>query len=302
MALTNTTTLATALPTLISQRAIPYYHKKRLFSGLIGPENIYKLSKGESTLSVNQLGTLTMGLRTEATAQTEAAFTTTEREFTPITHGVNVAISTEALDRAGANVVDWIGEAAATAWAYQEETVATYSFAALYIEADDASPDHRIGVDGTAVDAAICRQGAQLLMTSGAGRPYHWVIDPLQFEELMRDSEAKQYLMNTKGNAAATYGVSDERYLGQIYGVHVWVSDEMIQTSGPWSIMFGKDAFGKAWRELQSPNNTTPGELLTDVTWEADLLAWRLTFAVCQQMLGQGWATQTSRFIVSIVS
>jgi len=304
-ALTDTTSLATVLPTLVSERAIPYYEKHRLWAGLF-PEHVYKLNQGESTLDVNQLDTLTFALRTQATTQASETFTTTKRGLTPVTHGSNVVISVESIQRSGVNIVDWMADAAATAWAHQEDAVATYSYAATYADADTSGPDHLIGADSTALTAALGRQAVGLLLTAGAKPPYHWVIDPIQFEELMRDSEAKQFLHNTRGAGltyAATLGVNPDRYLGDIYGAHVWVADAMIETgSGLFSIMAASGSVGKGWRELPTPTNPNPGELCVDMQWHNDLLAYRIAYSVCQHISGLSWMANNNRFMVALQS
>lgn len=305
--ITNTTTLGTASPTLVSTRAIYYYEKLRVFRPLLGPNASILVPNNALIFKVNQLDTLTFGAHTQGTGQDAEAFTTTGRDLTPVILSTNVLTALEAYSSTPASLEDWFAEAAGTAWAALEDDNSTYGFAALYADCSNltSAPDHTLGANGTALDASLCRQGVTKLMSAGAKKPYNWVIDPIQFEELMRDSEAKQYLMNTRGantTYAATTGVDMDRYLGQLYGCHVWVGNAMIESTGLHSIMFGQDGIGIGYKMVQTPNSGAPAEMAVDMVWEGHEIGWRTTFIVYMDTGGIAWTATNNKFIVDIIS
>jgi len=307
-AITNTTTTATLLPTLVGTRVNYYYEKIRVFDGLIGDDYHFLVPNTAKSFVYSQSDYLTMGALgggTEGVTTDSEAFTTTGRTFTPALLGTNIVESWQAANDTPANLVEIYAEAAATAYASLVDDAATYSFAAQYGEAPSSTPDHEIGTSGTALTASLCRQGAALLMAAGTKRPYHWVIDPAQFEELMRDAEAKQYLMATRGGTlgqSATAGVAEDRFLGQIYGVYVWVGNAMISSSGVHSIMFGRGAFGQAYKMVSTPANPTPARVHMSSTWEEALSANRIFFRACIHNIGAAWTSTTNKFCVDIIS
>jgi len=304
-AITNTSTLATASATAgVAARTVYYYDKIRLFAGLVGPNYIYHVPDGMTAIKVNQIDTLTFGAISEGTAKDSEAFTTVGRTFTPAMHGTNIVESVLSAHTTALDQQEMYAEAAGAAWAIQEDSVATYSFAANYDDVNTAGTTHVVGANGTAMTASSIRQAAALIAGDGGRRPYHLVIDPIQTEELFRDAEAKQYLANTQVagvQLAATLGVGMDRYLGRIFGVHVWEGNGMIESSGLYSIMFAEGALGKAYRILKKDGVGT-GEMFVDRFWDGQLLSHRITFAVCQHIDGVAFTSGTNVHMACIVS
>lgn len=297
-AITNVSTLGTASSTAgVAARVGYYYDKIRLFSGLIGPQMNILVPDGMTAIKVNQIDILTFGAMTEGTAKDSEAFTTVGRTLTPAVHGTNIVESLLTTHTTALSRDEMYAEAAGAAWAIQEDSVATYSFAANYDDVNTAGTSHLLGADATALTAGLVRQGRAMIAGDGGRQPYHLVIDPIQTEELFRDSEAKQFLHNTQASgitAAATLGVSPDRFLGKIYGVNVWEGNGMIESgSGLHAIMFAQGALAKGYRILRKDGGST-GELFIDRFWDGQLVAWRVTFAVCQHIDGAVFTSGTN--------
>jgi hypothetical protein len=304
--LTTVSSLGTASATAgVAARVGYYYDKIRLFSGLIGPQMNIQVPDGMTAIKVNQIDYLTFGAITEGTAKDSETFTTVGRTLTPAMHGTNIvesilAAHTTALDRD-----EMYAEAAGAAWAIQEDSVATYSFAAQYDDTNTGGTTHVVGANGTAMTAAQIRQAAALIAGDGGRRPYNLVIDPIQTEELFRDTDAKSYMYNTNvqaPNFAATVGVSPDRYLGRIFGVHVWEGNGMIESTGLYAIMFAQGALAKGYRVLRGQNGQSTGEMLVDRYWDGKLLSHRITFAVCQHIDGAVFTAGTNVHMANIVT
>lgn len=303
--LTNRSTLAGAMPTIIAPKAVYYYEKLKVVRGLLGAGSQYMVPDGAKSITVNQLDYLTFAATTEATAQDSEAFTlgnsAAGRVLTPVMVGANVLVGLESVNSGGQDINEMFAEAAATAWAAYDDT----ALCALYGEAPSTGPDHEIGTDATALTAAIVRQGVSLLMAAGAKQPYNYVIDPIQFNELMADAEAKQYLRDTRSGGmtyAATTGVSMDRYLGQIYGCNIWVANALAESSGLHSIMFGQGAMGVAYKMLSSELSPGSSLMLADVQYLTGPPRYRCGFYVMQHCLGTAFSATTNAFMVDIIS
>lgn len=302
--LTNQSTLTT-LGTAIAAKTVYYYDAYALFPKLIGPQFKVALPDGNKAVTFSQLDYLTVALHTEATGGDSETFTTVARTLTPAVHQANVLTGIESWSTSAVPLVDMFSEAFAAAYARYVDGAATYSFAADYAEAPSSGPDHEIGADSTAYTAALIRQGASLLMTAGAKRPYHLVLDPIQFEELLRDPEARGYMMGGQAPGsqfAATLGVGMDRFLGQIYGVYVWVADAMIESSGLHSMMFGQGAMGMAYKPISTPLSPTPTEVNVDIEWDAHKIGYRTVFSSMFDIDGIAFTSTTNKFIVDIIS
>lgn len=302
---TNTTQLAGIMQTTIAERLIPYYNKQRVFRGLLDPADIIRVPNGVKTYTLGQSDTLSFDLATEGTEDTPEAYSTTATDamsLTPVVHQAQVLVDWQAANDTPVDVMDNLATAAGTAWAVLEDSNDTYGFHSLYTHASNTSPDHEIGADGTALDAARILEGSQLLMTAGAFEPYNHVIDPIQVKELFGDSEAKQWLRQSDGAYAATVGVNPNRYLGQIYGVHIWRADAMYESSGLFSMMFGLHAMGLGYKLISNPLNPTPLEFSPTVQWEDSANSYRITYRVCMQVNGISDTATTNRFMVAIVT
>lgn len=302
---TNKTQLAGILQTVIADRLIYYYEKVKLFRTLIGEKNHILVPNGVNTWTIGQRDTLSFDAMTEATEDTPEAFdvgSTDVMAFTPIVFAASALLGWESSTGTPVRLIEEMGEAAATAAAYLEDSAATYSFAAKYTLASNTSPTHEIGTNGTSLDAALILNGVTLLQTAGCKGPYNHVIDPIQVKELLTDAEGKQWLRQKNGDYAATVGVAPDRYLGEINGAQIWRGDGMIESSGLHSIMFGQDAIGLSYKLMSNPLNPTPSEVLPTLQWEDSANAYRVTFRTCMAINGLGDTATTNRFMVDIIS
>lgn len=303
-ALTNTTTIV-GQHTMIETRTLYLAEKLFVFRKLITPGFRVQVPAGSRIANISQQDSLTFAATTQATAQDSEAFTTTQRSFTPATIGTNILEAWEAQEGTPISNIDMYAEAAATAWAALEDDNSTLGFAHIYGEAPSSTPDHEIGTDAVALTAYQALQGAQLLRTAGCAAPYHWVIDPIQWKELMSDADARQWLQLTRDGGmgyAATLGIQADRYLGQIHGVNVWVANALVESSGLHSMMFGQGAIGQAYKLISTPLSPTPSEFNVEIDWESNKFARRISYRVCMFVDGVGFTNTTNKFIVDIIS
>jgi len=300
-ALTSTSTAAYGMNALISANAVQYYDKARVFAGLIGEEYKFLVPAGAKSIEVDQLDYLALAAETEATAKDSETFATTPRTLTPAVWTTNVLTSWIKADNTNGHF-DQIAQAAGTALAVAEDSTAAISFAALYTEATGTT--HELGANGTALNAALGRAGLAALMTSGARAPYNWVIDPIQAGELLADAEFRQSCVKVLGDGSypVTTGVNLDRYLGTIFGVHVWVGNAMIESSGLFSMMFGRGALGLAYKMISTPVAPTPSELSIGSEWSNDLRGYRTTIMTCRDTSGIAFTSTTNSFLVAIAS
>jgi len=309
-AITNLSTLEEYMPTLVSDKTVYYYEKLRVFAGLLGEGMVFEVPSTAKAVTVPQSDYVTFAAGTEGADQESVAFTTTPRTVQPVVFSHSIRQSWLSLNSTPYSMdqfVDIYSQASAAAWAALEDDDATYGFAGLYLEAPSTGPDHELGTDGTVLDASVPRQIVQLLMTAGAKRPYHWVIDPLQFEELMRDAEFKQWAQQTQGNAgqmAATYGVNQDRYLCTIFGLNIWVANLMVASGGPHSMAFGQGAMCQGYKMYSNPLNTTPARMHMSIQYEnqASDGAYRFSFRIVEHNTGAAWTATTNKFLIDWVS
>lgn len=304
-ALTTTTTAAYGMNALISAKAVQYYDKQRVFAGLIGEEHKYLVPAGAKSIEVDQLDYLTMTASDtspgEAVADDSETFATTPRTLTPAVVSTNILTSWIKQDNT-TGYADQIAEAAGYAYAVAQDSAANISFASLYTEATGTT--HELGANSTALTAALGRAGWAALLSSGARGPYNWVIDPIQANELMADAEFRQSVMkvNGDGSYAVTTGVNMDRYLGTIYGVNVWVGNGMVESTGLFSMMFGRGALGLGYKMVSTDVAPTPTELSIGAQWSNDLRAYRTLVMACFDASGIAFTSTTNSFLVALVS
>lgn len=283
-------------PTLVDGRSNYYYDKARVFMGLIGNQNKFLVPDGMIAINVPIEDTLAMIAVNEGTATDSEAFTGLSLPLTPILLGAHVLSSLYAQMSSPMDLAESYARVAGTARAVLEDDNTTYGFNVIAAAAGDSSND--LGTSGTALTASLARQGVAKLMVGGGKPPYNWCIGPTQFEELMRDAEAKTWLMSTRGQNPeyiASVGVAPDRYCGQIYGAHVWVMNTVYSSSGYHSIMFAQDALGQAYKLVKTPQNPVPAEMHTSMTWVEELSAYRYFFRVCMVNSGTYYhATSTA--------
>jgi hypothetical protein len=300
---TQTTDLGTSdylLHKMVSARLLPYYEKKRVFSGLLGEENRIEVPPGSYSIEVGQASALTMGIAAQVTAVEAQTFAPTSRTLLPVVFVVSTNTSWEATQSTPISLADGIARAGATEFARFEDGGTTYGFNALYTEATGTT--HELGANGTPMTASLINAGQQALWTSGAPEPYNCAVDPIQVKELYNDPEAKQWLVMPNGDYAAKVGVSPDRYVGSIYGVHIWRTDKMIESTGLFAMMFGRGALGKAYKLYSSPLNPTPAELHVESLYVNATRSVRTTFTTVFHASGLPFTATTNSWMVALCS
>lgn len=299
---TNTTTTAHIQATLIAQETMALYEKYSVFDKLVGPAHLYNVPQGVRTLTIAQQSALAFAATTEATAQGSTAFQPTPRQLTPITIAANILESWETPQGTPLDTVNMYAQAAARGYTHAIESQATISYAAHYGEAVSGN---RIGTNAVALSGAIVRQGIGLLLSHGAPGPYNYVVDPIQFNELMANAEFRAATvrdMSSIHGYAATIGVSMDRYLGNFAGVHVWVGNGMINATGRRSMMFGQGALGRGYKQWYTDANPTPAQLHVSKEWQTNLSAHRIWFRSSWDVGGLVFTSTTNNWVVDIVS
>lgn len=297
---------------IISDMVIQSAYKSKVIAATLPPWAIFDKTGPGALVSVPQSSALTFAAMPPGGSEgvdndADTAYNPTDRTLTPVLYGCSLRISWQARNRAQSDPVPYIVNEINTAWAAYEDG-ATTGFAAQYGEAPTSNPDHLIGTNGVAIDAAIGRQGYQLLLSAGARPPYHWYIDPIQWGELMQDSVARELLKMGGGTVPGPFNDSmptnTQYYIGQLYtGLHVWVVPSgMVESSGLHSIMAGAGALGMAYEQISTPLSPTPSRLNIDIDWRANHRAWDVEVTVSQVQQGIAFTSTTNKFMAAIIS
>ena len=170
------------IPELIEQRAIASAALQKVAGPVLmntPGRSLFDMTGAGNALNVPQSDTLTFADLNEVASNDTETWQATDRQLVPILIGTGVFISWEGRTYPNVDPVIHIAEEVAVADAFAEDSNTTFGFASAYTEASNAAPDHEIGANATALDAAILRTGVQLLMTAKAPMPYNWFIDPL---------------------------------------------------------------------------------------------------------------------------
>lgn len=310
--LSNVASFAGYTRTGLVDRAVHYYDYYALFPKLCA--NWRKVvPQGESSATFRQLDVVSVYTHTEATANDSDTFTSVTRVLTPKVFLTNQIFGVESIGSSAFNLVEDIGLAAGAALArFKDKGVTTASgagdcYADQYAEPPTSAPDHVLGTDGVPLTAAAARTIYSLLFAAGAKQPFHWVIDPIQVEELFRDAEAKQYLMNTQVQGiqlAATIGVDPNRFMGKLFGLNVWVADAMDEDSGLHSLAFGDGALGEAYKMFPAAyTESGDQEMLVDITKQVGgQVGWRVQFGLWFKVDGIAFTSGTNKFAVDYIS
>lgn len=307
---TNTTTLDKAIPSLIESRIFDAVNRQALWENIIGEENVVNLGGVGDTFDINQISTATMAATTQTAQQTETAVTPTSRQFVPATYGVTYLLSWEGKTYSQLDAEAMIARVTAAAYLTLLEGTATaaagVNFNSWYGEAPTSGPDHFIGTDGTPLNSNSILQAQQLLLTALAPMDHRYVIDPIQYRELMQDTACKADMQNTRGAGlaqVATMGVQPNRYLGDIHGVPVFVANAMAESSGLHSLMFAKGAIGVGYKMISTPLSPVPSRINTDISWgDGTRFAWTITVRTVFDVVGQVFTSTTNKWVVDIIS
>lgn len=300
--ITLDTELTDIAPALIESDAIANAEKLRVFRPLIGARGIRDLTGTGQSSSVPQVPAITLASTTEATNDTAMAYNPTVRTFTPVTYGGTIVVSWEGDEASAPDVKAMIAESAAAAFVAREDEDTTVGFCTLYSEPSAAND---IGADGVNLSAANIRTVQKVLSDAGAHRPYNCVLDPGQVMQLFADSDAKQYMMNTKAGAmvyAATTGVAMDRFVGEIYGVYIWQASSMMTSTGFHGLAFGQNALGIGYKRIATPESPTLSELNLDIGWDRRSRAWECVITCSQNPTGIAFTETTNDWLVNVIS
>lgn len=263
--------------------------------------------KGDNKLVV-QRDTLTFADLDEggASGNSNEVFAPTARTLTPIMIGTTLTMSWEARTFPEIDPINMVIDEAANAWAQAVDSAATISYAANYTDADNSGPDHEIGTDGVAFDAALIRQGVQLLMTAKARPPFNLFIDPIQWGELMQDALAISLLKDGGAQPAgfrAVEGLRMDQFVGKLFGCNIWVvPGGLIESSGLHAMMLGANALGIAYKRIATSLSPTPSELNIDIDWDAHARAYIVALSTCYDVGGISGASTENKFMVDMIS
>ncbi len=285
---------------MVQARVIPFYEKMRIFSGLVGDENLIEVPPGSYSVEVGQDNTVAMGIAAEHTEVAAVQYSPTSRTLVPVVFVVSVNATWEAYQSTPIGLADKIARVGATEYARFEDGDTTYGYSTLYTEATAST--HELGADGTPLTASSINAANQALMTSGAPGDYNAVVDPIHVKELYNDSEAKQWLAMPNGDRAVEVGVAPNRFVGHIMGVDIWRADAMIESSGLFAMVFGRGALGQAFKRYSSPINPTPANLHVESEYKEETRSIRTNFTTVFHNSGLPFSATTNSFMVAIQS
>ena len=309
---TNKSTLNETIIDFLEQQTIESANQLKVFRPVLAqssPRSIMDFSGPGDNKDIVQRSGMTFAALTEWDGTgntTNTALDPTKRTLSPVLIGCHFQMSYEANSFSSIDPLKMIADEAATAWAQAEDSASTISFAALYTEAPSSSPDHEIGTQNVPMDAALVRNGVQLLMTAKARPPYNLFIDPVQWGELMQDALAISLLKDGGAQPAgfrAVEGVRMDQFVGKLFGCNIWcVPGGMISSSGIHAMMVGQNAIGIAYKRVSTPLSPTPSELNIDVQWFAQHRYYVVALTTCFDTGGIAWTSTTNKFMVELVS
>jgi hypothetical protein len=296
-----TTGVAELIPDLIVPEILASSAREEIFMPHVrrfdftGPGEVFSVPQS-AVLDFAALGSATY---IDGTNPDQTQWNPTSRSFTPAFRFLDVTIGIDSLQGAqpGLSMQDAIIKEAGVGLAKDHDSL----FAALYTEADDASPDHEIGTDGTPLNFSILRSGYELLLTQNAPRPYVWVVYPTQVAELLQDNTFID--ASVKGSPVLTSGIGAGGYFTQILDIAIYCSDQIDESSGRHSMMFCKNAcFGYGFKRITNPVTGATSELMVDPDWDSGrrMVDINMTY---QAAVGGLVKTSTSNnYVVDIIS
>jgi hypothetical protein len=189
----------------------------------------------------------------------ETLWSPTQRTLTPRFYYVDVGVGMDVLQGAqqGISVVDSIVKEAGIGLAKSHDAI---------IAANYAEPAAASGTNATELNFTALRTAYGILIGANAPRPYAWVIYPTQVLELLKDDTFIN--AGVKGSPVLTSGIQPGGYLTQVLDIGIYVSDQIVSSTGYHSMMFSKNAaFAYGFKRLTNPATGVTSELMVDVDW-----------------------------------
>ena len=233
----------------------------------------------------------------DGTQPDEVAFDTGSRTFTPAQRQLDVVVALKALRDSPVSVSDAVAIEVAAALADDRDTQCLTD---LYPEAPSTTPDHEIGVDATILSFATLRSAQALLHGQKARKRFSWVMHTDQLAELLQDTVFID--ASVKGSPVLTQGVGANGFATQVMDVDIFVSADVVESSGRHSIMFAPGAIGYGFKRLAPPGNENAQEIMFDNYWNSKRRAYEISVTYEGHFEGQRDTATTNKWIVDIIS
>lgn len=256
--------IAELIPAVIVPEIVDTAAREEVFMPLA---RRFDLTGAGDDFTVPQAGALAWGAYSDhSSGPTETAFDTGGCVLTPTLRVLDVIIPIEVAQASALNLEQAIIREAGIGLAASHDA----AFAALYAEASATSPDHLgIGTNGVALSFVSLRSALDLLYLQEAPRRFAWVVYPTQWTgELLLDDT----LINAsvKGSPVLTQGVQPGGFITSVLDVDIYVSPQILESSGRHSMMFSKNAaLGYGFKRLQHPVTGAANEVLMDIDWNS---------------------------------
>lgn len=227
----------------------------------------------------------------------ETAFDTGSRTFTPAQRILDVVVALKAFRDSSVSISDAVAIEVASALADDRDTACLTD---LYPEAPASSPDHEIGVDATILSFATLRSGQALLHGQKARKRFSWVVHTDQLAELLQDGTFID--ASIKGSPVLTQGIGANGFATQVMDVDVYMSADVVESSGRHSIMFAPGAIGYGFKRLAPPGNDNAQEIMFDSYWNSKRRAYEINVTYEGHFEGQRDTATTNAWVVDIIS
>jgi len=194
-----------------------------------------------------------------------------------------------------------ISRAVGRAWnKLEDQSDVGVGFAGLHGEPPSGGD---IGTNGVAMDGALIRTAGQILLTNGGPMPYRGVLDPIQWAEILSDSDSREQLKASVGRQLnATGTVDPRRYLGMVYNVELYVADAMVESTGLHALIFAQGGIGLGYKRIATPASPTPSEINIEATWDSDIFGWAINAAVINDVSGLVDTATANRWLINAIS
>jgi hypothetical protein len=285
------------IPEIISDQVVAESGRVGVFENVV---RMFDFTGPGDILNVPQRDSLSFASLSEGLPNSYEDYAPTQRQLQPILIGTSLLLSWEALNHSAIDVQQLIVDSVAAAWAeYTDSEVAN-----LYTEAPSSNPTHEQGQDGTALTFSSAATILQLLLTQNAPRPYAWVIHPTQLGELLGDSDFKVNLTQGRGQFFSTQGGAPDNanYWGNVLGLEIWVSDQIVESTGLHSMAFSKEAFGIARKRISTPKSPSPQFVKVETDWDVNKRGLEVAITVCQDAGGIAFTSITNKWVVDYKS
>lgn len=224
----------------------------------------------------------------------ETLWSPTTRTLTPRFYYVDVGVGMDVMQgvQSGISVVDQIVKEAGIGLAKSHDAI---------IAANYGEPAATSGTDATELNFTALRTAYGILIAANAPRPYTWVIHPTQVLELLKDDTFIN--AGVKGAPVLTSGIQAGGYLTSILDIGIYVSDQIVESSGLHSMMFSKNAaYAYGFKRLTNPATGTSSELMLDVDWVSGARRYdiNMTYQGCSN--GAVFTSSTNAWAVDYIS